>query len=195
MQTYHAPPGAKGKTTPRTAPAGGNSRLWAGLAILLLLLLTGVIAAFYRWCAAAPRERLELEPNVVVGAVPGQDPAARRAELDRTVEKGMLAISINATPFGKEGGRINWLIENPENQGKYIRVEVQRQDTGELIYKTGALRPGTYVEAAEPDTELAAGEYACTAIFYSYELESEEYIGKAAAEITLTIQPGEGAGE
>lgn len=166
--------------------------------MLLLLLVIGA-AALAAWALAGVRtakpERLELEPNAVVGAVPGQDPAERQAELDRVVEAGMLTISINATPCGQAGGRVNWLIENPANQGKYIRVEVQRQDTGELIYKTGALKPGTYVEAAEPVTELAAGEYACTAMFYSYELESEEYIGKAAAEITLTIQPGEGGTE
>lgn len=167
------------------------------LALLLALLLLALGTGAAGWALAGRQKPaaggLELEPNAVVGAVPGQDPAARQAELDRAVEEGMLTISINATPFGREGGKVNWLIENPENQGKYIRVEVQRQDTGATVYRTGALKPGTYVEAAAPDIELAAGEYACTAVFYSYRLDTEEYIGKAAAEITLTIQPGEEA--
>ncbi len=102
----------------------------------------------------------------------------------------MLAMSINATPSGKTKGSgrgINWLIENPSNQGKLIRVEVWRDDTGEMIYETGAIQPGTYVESAPLKTDLPPGQYACTARFYAYQEETERYIGQAAARITLTL--------
>ena len=102
----------------------------------------------------------------------------------------MLAMSINATPSGRGVGSersVNWLIENPSNQGKLIRVEIYRDDTGEKIYETGAIKPGSYVEAAPPDVSLPVGEYDCTARFYTYRLETEEYIGQAAAKIKLVI--------
>ena len=76
------------------------------------------IAAFYRWCGEL-RERLEPSRNVVVG-VPGEDPgcAAGRAGPDR--EKRDAGHQYQSQrPFGKEGGWINWLIENPRNQGKH----------------------------------------------------------------------------
>ena len=99
-------------------------------------------------------------------------------------------MSINATPSGRGVGSersVNWLIENPSNQGKLIRVEIYRDDTGEKIYETGAIKPGSYVEAAPPDVNLPVGEYECTARFYTYRLETEEYIGQAAAKIKLVI--------
>ena len=99
-------------------------------------------------------------------------------------------MSINATPSGKAAGAsrgINWLIENPSNQGKLIRVEVTLDETGEKIYETGAIPPGSYVAEAPPDVKLEAGVYECTAMFYAYREETEEYIGQAAAKLKLTL--------
>ena len=102
----------------------------------------------------------------------------------------MIALSINATPSGKTSGAdrsVNWLIENPSNQGKLIRVEVWRDDTEEKIYETGAIPPGSYVESAPPDIRLEAGSYDCTAVFLAYREDSEEYVGQAAVKIKLTL--------
>ena len=105
----------------------------------------------------------------------------------------MLNMSMNITPSGQVSGTaaersINWLIENPSNQGKLIRVEITRDDTGEKIYETGAIRPGNYVESAPLDVRLPAGEYACTAVFFAYQEDTEALIGQAAVKIKLTLQ-------
>lgn len=133
---------------------------------------------------------LVYESNVVMGDIPGKTPEERQRELDTVVEEGMLAMSMNATPSGKASGidrNINWLIENPSNQGKLIRVEVTRDDTGEKIYETGAIPPGSYVESAPPDQPLEAGVYECTAVFLAYREKSEEFVGQAAVKIKLTL--------
>ena len=158
--------------------------------VLILLLGLGILTAAWKLLQKPPPSSLTYEENIKIGAMPGKDPTQRQAELDQIVEKGMLTISINATPIGslsENEGRINWLIENPANQGKLIRVEITLQENGKKIYETGALKPGTYVEAAAPETKLAAGEYDCLAMFYSYDMETETFLGQAAAEITLTI--------
>ena len=162
--------------------------------VLLLLLLAALAAAVYFYIqgsrAAAKPEGLVYEANIVEGDIPGKSMEEMQRELDSIVEEGMLAMSINATPFGRISGAdrdINWMIENPSNQGKLIRVEVWRDDTGEKIYETGAIKPGSYVESAQPDVGLPVGEYDCTARFYTYRLETEEYIGQAAAKIRLVI--------
>ena len=130
------------------------------------------------------------EANIIEGDIPGKSREDIQRELDEIVEEGMLAMSINATPSGKltgEDKKVNWLIENPSNQGKLIRVEVWRDDTGEKIYETGAIPPGNYVEAAPLNVEMEPGQYICTARFYAYKEETEGYIGQAAAQIRLTL--------
>ena len=173
------------------SPLGRN----VGAAFCLLLaacLVAG--AACYAVRRRHPPERppgLVYEANVVSGDIPGKSREERQRELDSMVEEGMLNMSMNITPFGNASGgdnSVNWLIENPSNQGKLIRVEVIRNDTGEKIFETGAIRPGNYLESAPPDVRLPAGEYPCTAGFLAYQEESEALIGQAAVEIRLTIQ-------
>ena len=170
--------------------------------VLLLLLLAALAlplgalaAAVYFYIqgsrAAAKPEGLVYEANIVEGDIPGKSMEEMQRELDSVVEEGMLAMSINATPFGRISGAdrdINWMIENPSNQGKLIRVEIWRDDTGEKIYETGAIPPGNYVESAPLKVSLPPGEYQCTARFYAYREEDEAYIGQAGAQIKLTLQ-------
>ena len=159
--------------------------------LLLVLILAAILCLLVRGSRKTERkEGLAYEANVVAGDIPGKSKEERQRELDSIVEEGMLAMSINATPSGRGVGSersVNWLIENPSNQGKLIRVEIYRDDTGEKIYETGAIKPGSYVEAAPPDVNLPVGEYDCTARFYTYRLETEEYIGQAAAKLKLVI--------
>ena len=142
---------------------------------------------------AAPvsRQGLTYEANVVSGDIPGKTKEQRQSELDSVVEEGMLAMSMNVTPFGKVTGKdraINWMIENPSNQGKLIRVEITCDDTGEKIFETGAIRPGNYLESGPLIIPLPAGEYNCTAVFLAYQEETENLIGQAAVKIKLVLQ-------
>lgn len=166
------------------------SMLLLPLAVLLTAGLT--TAVFYIKDSRKPPEPegLVYEANIVQGDIPGKTKEERQRELDNIVEEGMLAMSINATPSGKTTGAdrsINWLIENPSNQGKLIRIEVWNDASNEKIYETGAIPPGNYVESAPLNMELPPGEYPCTARFYAYQEETETYIGQAAAQITLTL--------
>lgn len=183
-----------------TEAEGKNSRKrrsgFFGVLLLVAACMAGAVAgicAGRRPIPEAKGEKLVYEANIVSGDIPGKSREERQRELDSVVEEGMLNMSMNITPSGKVSGdgtvpSINWLIENPSNQGKLIRVEIVRDDTGEKIYETGAIPPGNYVESAPLDVELPAGEYPCTAVFLAYREETEELIGQAAVKITLTLQ-------
>lgn len=163
------------------------------VAVLGLFCMAGAAAGVYFSRDRPVKEKAGLvyESNVVMGDIPGKTLEERQRELDAVVEEGMLAMSMNVTPSGRVSGadqKINWLIENPSNQGKLIRVEVTRDDTGEKIYETGAIPPGSYVESAPLETRLEAGTYDCTARFLAYREDSEEYVGQAAVKIKLTLQ-------
>ena len=169
---------------------------WGTVAVICLCCMIGAGAGvyfIYRTGAPKPAPGLRYEANVVSGDIPGKTREERQRELNSVVEEGMLNMSMNITPSGQVNGNaagraINWLIENPSNQGKLIRVEVIRDDTGEKIYETGAIRPGNYVESAPLDVSLPAGEYACTAVFFAYQEDTEALIGQAAVKIRLTLQ-------
>lgn len=164
------------------------------LLILLLLALVGGVG-YGGWrllgnlSGGGRGDGLVYEDNAIIGSA-GSDQADLE-ELRRQVDRGMITMCINASPYmnlsNKEAG-VNWLIENPEGQStKLIRVEVTRDDTGEKIYETGALRPGSYITGTPPDVDLAVGEYTCTATFYSYDIDTQAFLGKAASQITLYV--------
>ena len=113
---------------------------FTGILVVVLLLVVALlgIAVYLLVEKNKPevKEGLAYEANVIAGYIPGKSKEERQRELNSVVEEGMLAMSINATPSGPGTGRdrsVNWLIENPSNQGKLIRVEIYRDDTGEKI--------------------------------------------------------------
>lgn len=163
----------------------------SALAVTAVTLLTMFAIAAGTIYYVSTHTGLRYENNVTIGSV--GTPEEQQARLQQMLDRGMITMSINASPVwslsNKEAG-VNWQIENPEGQAtKLIRVEVLRDDTGKKIYETGALRPGTYITGTQPDVTLEAGEYPCTAYFYSYDIETEEFLGKAGAQITLYVQP------
>ena len=129
---------------------------------------------------------LVAEGNVKTGTL--YDPEKRQEELNSVVEEGMLAFSINATPFMKNGkAKANLMVENPPNNGKRFTVTIQRDDTGEKIYESGYLDPEQYIDEVPLDVELEQGEYACTAYIDAYRISDNGYIGRAGAQITLYV--------
>lgn len=160
------------------------------LIIILVLLLLALILGLGLWFLSRDSsDGLEYEGGAIQGTIGGgiEDLEAMQEMVDR----GMITMSINATPMwnlSDKNAGVNWQIENPEAQStKLIRVEVIRDDTQEKIYETGAIKPGTYVSGTKPDVDLEAGEYSCTAYFYSYDIDTQEFLGKAGTQITLYV--------
>lgn len=151
-----------------------------------VVLAAGYFIYISRQPVEAALPRLQAEGNVKTGTL--NDPEGRQRELDAIVEEGMVAFSINATPYLENGkGKANLLIENPPGNGNRFTVTITRDDTGEEIYRSGYLVPEQYIDNALLDQELPKGEYACTAYFDTYRLDEDTYIGRAAAKITLYV--------
>ena len=156
---------------------------------LIVMAGAGYVVSVYRQEAALKKQpsTLVAEGNVKTGTLE-IDPAKRQEELNRVVEEGMLAFSINATPFMEDGASTaNLLVENPPGNGKRFTITIQRNDTGEEIYKSGYLDPEQYIDDVPLDVVLEKGEYACTAYLDAYRLSDNAYIGRAGARITLYV--------
>lgn len=132
---------------------------------------------------------LKYDDNATVGIMPGIDLDARRKELQDTLDRSMIAYSINTSPVFLNGtSKGNLLIENPGNNAKLLRVSIKIDSTQEEIYSSEYLKPGTYIDSVALDKVLEKGTYDATAYFLAYDEADGEYIGETGAQITITVQ-------
>jgi hypothetical protein len=112
-----------------------------------------------------------------------------QAALDKKVEESMIEISMNTSPVFADGtSKGNLGIVNSENNNYPQVVYIVLQDTGEEIYRSGAIAVGSKIEEAALDVDLDAGTYPCVAYFNMVNMDTGEFIGTAAAEIEITVQ-------
>ena len=101
----------------------------------------------------------------------------------------MINISMNTSPSFENGTAEGNLMIVNESVNRYPQVvEITRNDTGDQIYKSGAIPVGNKIERAKLDVDLAAGTYECTALFYNVDPDTGSYLGCAGAIITITVR-------
>lgn len=163
--------------------------------IILICIVICVVAAvagyfIYKWLTREIEvsSGLEIDDNARVGIMPGVDVDQRIKELQDLLDGSMIAFSINTAPYFKSGKAYgNVLFENPGNNAKLLVAEFYLNDSSELIYKTKAIRPGSYIDKIKLDKELADGEYPVTVYIKAYDEETQEYIGQTGASITIRV--------
>lgn len=142
-------------------------------------------------CAAVfllqPRGGLEMEANATIGSMPGIDEATRRRQLQETLDESKIAFSINTNPwYDIKTGQMDLLLENPSNNAKLLTAEIRLEGGEEAIYQSKAMQPGSYLENVTLEKPLAPGTYDATVYLKAYNEETQELIGQAGAEITIT---------
>ena len=143
--------------------------------ILGVLIIIAVILGCLRGC----QSNQTAEPNDTPPPGINDDPG---------VEEGMINISMNTTPnFANGTSEGNLMIVN-EGVNRYPQVvEITRNDTGELIYKSGAIAVGSKIETAKLAVNLDKGTYECTALFYNVDPNTGAYLGCAGAIININV--------
>lgn len=85
-------------------------------------------------------------------------------------------------------GRCLARIENkPENENS-ARVQIVRIATGEVLFESGLIDPGYYVEYINLNTKLRAGWYPCRVVWEFYDFDTLQPVGKAAQSAVLIVQ-------
>lgn len=155
-------------------------------ALLLLLLAVAVYCyLFFKYT----EDDLAYEDNAITGILPGVDIDERRKELQKIVDRSMIAFSVNTSPVFLNGtSKGNLLIENPGNNGKLLKASITIDETEEEVYATKYLKPGTYIESAKLDKVLKKGTYDATVHISAYDEYTAEYIGQTGAQIVITVQ-------
>ena len=108
--------------------------------------------------------------------------------LNEKVDEGMTNISMNTAPSFENGTAAGSLMIVNESINRYPQVvEITRNDTNELIYKSGAIPVGSKIESAKLSVDLDPGTYECTAMFYNVDSNTGNYLGCAGAIIHVTV--------
>lgn len=181
--------------TKNTKTGEGNRYKIIGIVILVLLMIA-VILFLMRSCAGEETSSdsnpstsgIVYDSDAVEGGWNEADEDKIIAALNEKVEEGMINISMNTSPSFADGTSAGNLMIVNEGINRYPQVvEITRNDTGESIYKSGAIPVGSKIEKAKLSVDLDAGTYECTAMFYNVDPDTGSYLGCAGAIITITV--------
>ncbi len=126
---------------------------------------------------------VESDQDARNGSLPGFEATGEKNGED------VLSYRIHSKPYFKRGDMPgNLSIENPPENQYLMQVELELTDTGEVIYKTGYLKPGQYIASAKlDDTQLGDGVYPTTVWIYAIDMDTLDPVGLLEEHITLYI--------
>lgn len=175
------------KKTKKDAGPGKAIAIASAVAVVIIAV---VILLLLRSCGAPANDPggIEFDPSATEGGWDEADTDEIIAGLNEKVEAGMINISMNTSPIFADGtSKGSLMIVNEEVNNYPQVVEISRDDTGELIYKSGAIPVGSKIESAKLSVDLDPGTYKCTALFYNVDPDIGDYLGCAGAVVTVTV--------
>ena len=174
----------------KTKKDAGPGKAIAIASAVAAVVIVIVILLLLRSCGAHANDPggIEFDPSATEGGWDEADTDEIIAGLNEKVEEGMINISMNTSPVFADGtSKGSLMIVNEEVNNYPQVVEISRDDTGELIYKSGAIPVGSKIESAKLSVDLDPGTYKCTALFYNVDPDTGDYLGCAGAVVTVTV--------
>ncbi|MGG5314541.1 hypothetical protein [Enterococcus sp. AZ072] len=78
-------------------------------------------------------------------------------------------------------------IKNPESNAYPVNVEIKDDQTGDIIYTSGAILPGEEIDQVHLDKPLAKGTHQTTATFSLYDAQTKKKQGEVSAGVTILV--------
>lgn len=165
----------------------GKKKKSTFLYVIIILLLILIVFLFKD--KDSELTKLQRDLNALAGILPGKSLQEIQQLLNEKVQEGMVNISINPEPkFANGRAEGNLAIENIPGNHYALQVDIQLNDTGEIVYQSGLIDPGFYINRAKLNKNLSKGDYPATAIFTAYYVdEVDEVLAKVNVDITLHI--------
>lgn len=174
------------QATPQSAPAKTNSSKRTVL-VVLGVVIAAIAIWLLVWIFACGGPGI-FDPNAQNGQAPYKTQEEIQAELDRTVEEGMFNISIaSAIQFEDGASEGTAYIENVPGNHYLMKVTITDDDSGEVLYESGVLKPNQFIEKIALAKDLDAGMYPATATFTAMDETTYEEIGRAAAKVSINV--------
>jgi len=162
--------------------------------IFLFLIFVLIFVMYGLGLFSSPDQPAMESASVMVGSnvkegTPGMSDEELQAALDAEREAALVSIELDAYPTfanGSSEGNLN--IVNPATNSLYLEVEIRLDDTEEVIYKSGAIPPNSFIDNDKLSTVLQAGEYNATAYVTAYDPDNpDEQYNKAEFSLVVTI--------
>lgn len=171
----------------------GSKKAVIGLILVVVLLLGLIGGGLWYFLVYSAKNPLAREEDALGGMLAGLPQEDWGDALDDVVEDGQVLLGIAAEPvfeYNGKRGRIG--IENDEANQYSFQVTITEDATGDVLYESGLIDPGYYIEYIELNKTLAAGDYPATAVFTTYSLEeSPDPIAEIMANLTLHVTDGQ----
>lgn len=113
----------------------------------------------------------------------------RRDELNAMVAENMKGVTMEQNICfldGEEKGEAR--IANRQENTLSCTVTLIRDATGEVLYESGLIDPGFYIEKIKLDTKLQKGWYPCTVVWTFYDGVSGERAGEGAGKAVIVVK-------
>lgn len=118
----------------------------------------------------------------------GEDDAIVRDLRNQELVKNMKYVSLERQIYfdhSDEPGEAR--IANDSKNNFSCTLRIVRDATGEVIYESGLIEPGYYIEEIHLTGGLKQGFYPCTAV-WSFYTQGEEYAGETAWKVVVIIK-------
>lgn len=110
-----------------------------------------------------------------------------RDRRSRELAENMQYVSLNRVLHFSDGSaEAKAAIEVDKRSRFGCIVTIIRDATGEVLYRSGVIDPGHYIERIHLDSSLSKGYYPCTAV-WSYFAEEDVYAGETAWKVVVII--------
>ena len=95
-------------------------------------------------------------------------------------------IGMAANLYQQENGDVYIYFTNPISNEVYLRCELVDDQTGKVLYSTGYIEPGEYIESIN-NPRVANKQYDITVKVYAY--TKDVFTSEGTTEISLKLQP------
>lgn len=109
-------------------------------------------------------------------------------QVGKVLDASLSNVSVADEMLADASGRCRARIENKPENGNSARVQIVRSATGEVLYESGLIDPGYYVEYINLNIELREGWYPCRVVWEFYDPATLRPAGKASQSAVLIVR-------
>jgi len=153
--------------------------------LLVLLMSVGVVVI------VAMMQSVRADALMFIGGdiLPEGRHASEISEImQEEVDASQISVQVNTViEFETARGYGNIGIINPSINKFPIAVDFVLNETGEVIFTSGAIQPNEFISSAPLDVELEEGVHEATAIFNAYDPETNEHVWRSNIGISINI--------
>lgn len=176
-----------GQTNDDTTGKGGRKTVYV-IGVLVIAILLAVVIYLL---ATRNQEKDDgvVNRNIVVNEE-NVEQVLQELDEKEAVPPGYYEVTMNST-WNFTSGDVpsdNAYVKNAETNTNSVYFDVEREDTGEVVYESPILPVGSHIENITLDSDLEDGTYDC---ILTYHLLDEENRSVSTLRMTLTLVIGQ----